>query len=114
MKIKDRFYKSEKTFSLYRKEGQERGDLIKNWSFTEKAQEYARKIVIDELFYYECSPEEWEEMADEIGFTREELVKMPFKDFVIAVHKYFLFSIDYEVQKYEPGEGFGGATPYSD
>lgn len=114
MKIKDEFFKLEKQLSLYRKEEQERGSWVRSWDYSKESEEYARKIILDELFYYECFPEEWEEMEENLGFKREELIKMPFEDFVIVVRDYYIVSIDYIVIKYEPGTGLGGATPYSD
>lgn len=114
MKIKNEFFKLEKQLSLYRKEEQERGSWVRSWGCSKESEEYARKIILDELFYYECFPEEWEEMEKNLGFKREELIKMPFENFVIAVHEYYLISIDYNVCEYEPGTGLGGATPYSD
>lgn len=114
MKIKDKFFKLEKELTLYRKENQERGSWMYSWEYSQNSQEYARKTVLDELFYYESFPEEWEEMEEKLGFKREELIKMPFEDFVIAVHEHYLISIDYNVCEYEPGEGLGWATPYSD
>lgn len=114
MKIKDNFFKLEKQLSLYRKENQERGSWVRSLDYSKESEEYARKIILDELFYYECFPEEWEEMEENLGFKREELIKMPFEDFVIAIRDYYIISIDYNVIKYEPGTGLGGATPYSD
>lgn len=114
MKIKDKFYKLEKNLSLYRKDGQERGSWVRSWAFSSSSQEYARKVILDELFYYESFPEEWEEMEEELGFKRKELCEMPFEDFVTVVHEYYIISIDYNVKEYEPGTGLGGTTPYSD
>lgn len=114
MRIKDKFFKLEKQLSLYRKEEQERGSWVRSWECSKESEEYARKIILDELFYYECFPEEWEEMEEKLDFKKEELIKMPFEDFVIAIRDYYIISIDYNVIKYEPGTGLGGATPYSD
>ena len=114
MKIKDKFFKLEKNLSLYRKDGQERGDCMRSWAFSNSSQEYARKVILDELFYYESFPEEWEETEEKLGFKRTELCEMSFEDFVVAVHEYYIISIDYDVREYEPGTGLGGAIPYSD
>ena len=113
MKIKDNFFKLEKQLSLYRKEEQERGSWVRSWDYSKESEEYARKTVLDELFYYE-SFEEWEEMEENLGFKREELKKISFEDFVITIRDYYIISIDYNVIKYETGTGLGGATPYSD
>ena len=114
MKIKDKFFELEKNLSIYRKEGQERGSFVRSWNFCKTSCEYARKIIIDELFYYESFPEEWEEMEDKLGFKRTELCEMPFENFVVAMHEYYIISIDYDVREYEPDTGLGGAIPYSD
>lgn len=114
MKIKNKFYELEKDLSIYRKEGQERGSCVRSWAFSSSSQECARKIILDELFYYESFPEEWEKMEENLGFKRTELCEMPFENFVVAVHEYYIISIDYDVREYEPGTGLGGAIPYSD
>ena len=39
---------------------------------------------------------------------------MPFENFVVAIKDYFVVSIDYDVERYEPGSSYGEAIPYSD
>ena len=115
MKVKNKYFKLKKRLSVYRNENGERGTDIKSYNAASKvSEEYAKKLILDEIFYYESSPEEWERMEELIGFKKSELIAMSFEDFVVAVHKYYIISIDYDVVEYEPGEGFGGAVPYTE
>lgn len=113
MKVKNEFYKLEKKLSLYRNNNGERGNGINSYSVTQSSEENIKKFILNELFNYEFI-EEWEETEQIIGFTKTELSKMKFEDFVVAVHKHYIVSIDYDVVRYEPGEGLGGAIPYTD
>ena len=114
MKIRDKFFKLNKKLSLYRVESGEMGSWIRSWDSIEPSYEYARKTMLDEIFYYEDFEEEWELREEKLGFKRQELIKMPFEDFLVAVREYYVLIVEYEVEEYVPGAGLGGAIPYTD
>ena len=114
MKIKNNFFKLSKKLALYRGENGEGESFVKNWELSKNSEEYLRKTVLDEIFYYESFPEDWEKWENRLGFTQDELKEMPFENFVVAIKDYFVVSIDYDVESYEPGSSYGDATPYSD
>ena len=119
MKIKDKFYRIRKEYGIYINENGDRGSLVESYETEKDASKYGRAFILNRLFCPEdeveegVKPVEWEKMEKKLGFTREELLQMPFENLLMAVRDYYIYSIDYIAEDYAPGEGYGGATPYS-
>ena len=69
MKIKNNFFKLNKKLALYRGENGERESFVKSWELNKSSEECLRKTVLDEIFYYESFPEDWEKWESRLGFT---------------------------------------------
>ena len=58
--------------------------------------------------------DEVDELEAMLGFSKKELESMQFEEFVIAIHKFYIISINFDVIEKPVGEGFGGALPFTD
>ena len=114
LEIKGKFYELKKELTVYRNNDGVLNNSVRIFTYSEEAKEYARKTILDELFYYEDMPEDWEMMEERLGKTRQEMIKMPFELFLIVVKDYFIVVIEHWAEEYVPGAGMGGALPYSD
>lgn len=119
MKIKNKFFRIRKEYGIYISENGDRGTLVRGYETEKDASKYGRALILNQLFCPEdeveegVKPVEWEKMEKKLGFTREELLQMPFENLLMAVRDYYIYSIDYIAEDYAPGEGYGGATPHS-
>ena len=107
-------YKIEKNLTTYRNKNGERGSKVICFNNSEQGELKLKNFIIKEIFHCELMEEEIEEMEDMLGVTKKELQNMKFEEFVIAIHKFYIISINYDIIEKPVGEGFGGALPFTD
>ena len=106
-------HKVEKNLTIYRNKNGERGSKIISFN-SEEGELKLKNFIIKEIFNYELMEDEVDELEAMLGFSKKELESMQFEEFVIAIHKFYIISINFDVIEKPVGEGFGGALPFTD
>ena len=113
-------HKVEKNLTTYRNKNGERGSKIISFNNSEEGELKLKNFIIKEIFNYEIMEDEVDELeaVDDLeamlGFSKKELESMQFEEFVIAIHKFYIISINFDVIEKPVEEGFGGALPFTD
>ena len=107
-------HKVEKNLTTYRNKNGERGSKIISFNNSEEGELKLKNFIIKEIFNYELMEDEVDEMEAILGFSKKELESMQFEEFVIAIHKFYIISINFDVIEKPVEEGFGGALPFTD
>ena len=107
-------HKVEKNLTTYRNKNGERGSKIISFNNSEEGELKLKNFIIKEIFNYELMEDEVDELEAMLGFSKKELESMQFEEFVIAIHKFYIVSINFDVIEKPVGEGFGGALPFTD
>ena len=107
-------HKVEKNLTTYRNKNGERGSKIISFNNSEEGELKLKNFIIKEIFNYELMEDEVDELEAMFGFSKKELESMQFEEFVIAIHKFYIVSINFDVIEKPVGEGFGGALPFTD
>ena len=107
-------HKVEKNLTTYRNKNGERGSKIISFNNSEEGELKLKNFIIKEIFNYELMEDEVDELEAMLGFSKKELESMQFEEFVIAIHKFYIISINFDVIEKPVGEGFGGALPFTD
>lgn len=112
--MKTKKYKVEKNLTTYRNKNGERGSKIISFNNSEEGELKLKNFIIKEIFNYELMEDEVDELEAMLGFSKKELESMQFEEFVIAIHKFYIISINFDVIEKPVEEGFGGALPFTD
>ena len=104
----------EKNLTTYRNKNGERGSKIISFNNSEEGELKLKNFIIKEIFNYELMEDEVDELEAMLGFSKKELESMQFEEFVIAIHKFYIISINFDVIEKPVEEGFGGALPFTD
>lgn len=107
-------HKVEKNLTTYRNKNGERGSKIISFNNSEEGELKLKNFIIKEIFNYELMEDEVDGLEAMLGFSKKELESMQFEEFVIAIHKFYIISINFDVIEKPVGEGFGGALPFTD
>lgn len=107
-------HKVEKNLTTYRNKNGERGSKIISFNNSEEGELKLKNFIIKEIFNYELMEDEVDELEAMLGFSKKELESMQFEEFVIAIHKFYIISINFDVIEKPVEEGFGGALPFTD
>lgn len=109
LQIGERFYSLEKVGTLHRVDSETQEVTTEIGEFSPKS---ARNFILNELFDVEFDPEDHKKIEKLLGFSKSELCAMDFEVLLIAVHKYYQYSIQYNTVEYVPGADYYALRDY--